>query len=86
MRLQEHLEVLNEDTARIKKVADAMTRVIMGDAKIGMRDLAKLVPFYYFDGNNKKYNKAYDTLYSDILKAINKATKSAGDGPISVDR
>lgn len=75
MRLQGHLENLNESNAN--QIADDMARLVMGDSSQALNNLKKQVPFdAKWTMDTFKYNKAYAQLYKDIKKAIDKAIKS----------
>jgi hypothetical protein len=78
MRLVEHLDEMNEATSNIRDVADDMTRLIMGDKDMALKNLKKSLPLNQatFDAG-KEYNKAFTDLRSDIAAAIKIALKAA---------
>ena len=72
---------LNETKMNRTEVADVagdLTRLIMGDKKIAMRNLEKSLPLKSATFEpGKEYNDAFSALWRDIQKAIEKALKSA---------
>jgi len=79
MNIMEKIDLkLNESSSNVNGVADAMTRAIMGEKRIAISQLEKLLPLEYSTfGDIKDYNKVYGILFNDIKKAINKSLKSA---------
>ena len=67
-------ESLNETTSNINDVAYAMTRAIMGNKDEATKTLSKLLPLKQAKFQpGDEYNKAFESLTSDIKKAINKS-------------
>lgn len=78
MRLNEHLDMMNEATSNVLEVADEMVRLIMGDKDSATAKLKKMLPLKQatFEGGDE-YNKAFATLRKDFAAAIKKALKAA---------
>ena len=72
---------INETKMNRTEVADVagdMTRLVMGDKGVAMRSLEKSLPLKSANFEpGKEYNDAFNTLWRDIQKAIEKALKSA---------
>jgi hypothetical protein len=78
MRLQEHMEKLNEITSNTQEVAGWMARLIMADKDMATKKLSSLLPLKQATFEpGKEWNDAFGTLVGDIERAIKKALKAA---------
>ncbi len=79
MRLQEHLEVLNEGLSPdIKNIADNFARFLIGDRKqalSGLEKLKKATVALPKDMSSGDYNTIYKDLYGGILLSIKKVVE-----------
>lgn len=78
MRLQEHIDNLNEMTSDTQEVAGWMARLIMADKDMATKKLQKLLPLKQASFEpGKEWNDAFGTLVGEINRAIQKALKAA---------
>lgn len=78
MRLQEHLNNMNEETSDINNVAGQMVRLIMGNKDTATAKLKRILPMKqanFYPG--VEYNKAFTEMQKTIAAAIKKAFKTA---------
>lgn len=72
-RLHEYFEKdkLDEAKTDINKLADVMTRIIIGDQQQGLNQLKKLLPIRAISFSaGEEYNREYDSLFINIKNAI----------------